>query len=336
MKNKNCSNKSHIDIHAVSFCKICNIYMCNKCLNHHKELFDNIHKEGKLDNTKEVFNGFCKEEKHINQLEYFCKNHNILCCVACLCIIKDEFMGHHKDCDVCKIDNIENEKRKILEENIKYLQNLSNELINSINELKRKYEIVSQNKEDVKLEIQKKFTAIRNEINDREDELLLEVDNKFNNIYFKEEFIKENNKLPEQVKKLLNKSEKIKKNWKNNSLNSMVNECVSIENEIKNIKIKYDKINAFNNNALVHLEFVPEGNNIKTFGKINYKKLATKSEMNIHELINYNDWFTRHSKNNPKEEINNVTFGNEIEENTNYDKYEHINYDKWFLNHSKN
>jgi len=244
-------------------------------------------------------------------------------------------MGHHKDCDVCKIDNIENEKKKILEENIKYLQNLSNELISSINELKRKYEIISQNREDIKLEIQKKLTSIRNELNEREDELLLEVDNTFNKIYFKEEFIKENNKLPDKVKKLLDKSEEIKNNWKNNSINSMINDCIIVENEIKIIKELYDKINTINNNSLVLLEFIPESYNnknlettIKNFGKINYRELNYKK-------LNYNEWFTKHSKNYSKEEINNVTFEYEIEENTENDKYEHINYDKWFLNHSK-
>ena len=38
------------------------------------------------------------------------------------------------------------------------------------------------NKESVKLKIQKIFTKIRNSINEREDELLLEVDENFENL----------------------------------------------------------------------------------------------------------------------------------------------------------
>ena len=36
----------------------------------------------------------------------------------------------------------------------------------------------------MKINIQKIFTKIRNEINNKEDELLLEVDKQFNEIYF--------------------------------------------------------------------------------------------------------------------------------------------------------
>ena len=41
MENKKkCSSKTHKELDAVSFCENCKIFMCNKCFNYHKELFD--------------------------------------------------------------------------------------------------------------------------------------------------------------------------------------------------------------------------------------------------------------------------------------------------------
>ncbi len=58
------------------------------------------------------------------------------------------------------------------------------------------------------MKIQKGFTNIRNALNDREDKLLLEVDNKFNTSYFKEDLIKENEKLPNKIQISLEKGKK--------------------------------------------------------------------------------------------------------------------------------
>ena len=53
------------------------------------------------------------------------------------------------------------------------------------------YEKIDKSKEELKRNIQKIFTKLRNALNDREDELLLEVDNKYNELYFDENIIKE-------------------------------------------------------------------------------------------------------------------------------------------------
>ena len=50
-------------------------------------------------------------------------------------------------------------------------------------------------KENLKLEIQKLFTKLRNAINDREDQLLKEIDNKYGKVYFNGELIKNSEKL---------------------------------------------------------------------------------------------------------------------------------------------
>ena len=39
--NQKCSYKSHKELDAISFCEQYKIFMCNKCLNYHKELFKN-------------------------------------------------------------------------------------------------------------------------------------------------------------------------------------------------------------------------------------------------------------------------------------------------------
>ena len=86
-----------------------------------------------------------------------------------------------------------------LNENIKCLENLSTNLQESIKELKIIFEKNEKNKEELKLNIQKIFTKLRNNLNDREDELLLDVDNKFEKLYFGEDIIKESEKLPNKI-----------------------------------------------------------------------------------------------------------------------------------------
>ena len=87
----------------------------------------------------------------------------------------------------------------------------------------------------MKLDIQKIFTQIRNVLNNREDELLLEVDNLYNSKYFNEDIIKKGEKLPKQIKLSLEKGKLIDKEWDNINLNSYINDCINIENNIKNI-----------------------------------------------------------------------------------------------------
>ena len=123
--NKYCSFKEHKNIEAISYCFKCQIYLCNKCLNIHKGFYDD-HPVFNLDKIKEeTFTGFCQEKNHNIALQYYCKNHNKLCCVACLCKIKSNGNGQHSSCDVCDINDIKEEKVNKLNENIKYLEEAS-------------------------------------------------------------------------------------------------------------------------------------------------------------------------------------------------------------------
>ena len=90
------------------------------------------------------------------------------------------------------------------------------------------------------MQISQKFTQMRNAINEREDKLLSEIDNKFNNLIFKEDndLIKKSQKFPKIVKNSLEQGKKINEGWNNNNekLNSKINECIKKENSVKIIK----------------------------------------------------------------------------------------------------
>ena len=82
--------------------------------------------------------------------------------------------------------------------------------------MKQIFESINENKEEVKIKIAKVFTTIRNSINEREDELLLEVDSQFNNLFFKEEIVNKSEKLPKEIKISLEKDKLINNEWNNN------------------------------------------------------------------------------------------------------------------------
>ena len=112
MENKQkCSYQKHADINAISYCIECDIFMCNKCTDYHNDVLVNHHKYSLNENINEIFTGLCKEPKHKNELEFYCKTHNQLCCAACLSKIKKNGNGQHTDCDVCLIEEIKNEKK---------------------------------------------------------------------------------------------------------------------------------------------------------------------------------------------------------------------------------
>ena len=237
IKKRKCASIEHEEIDAIIFCSKCGIYMCYKCEIFHSKLFKN-HKSLNIDKDNEsIFLEFCQEENHNIELKFFCRTHNKLCCAACIAKIKLNEIGNHKDCNVCILEEIKEEKKNKLKKNINYLEELSKVLNESINDLKIYFEKISKNKEELKQIVQKVFTKIRNELNNREDELLLDIDNQFNDLFFNEEIIRESEKLPSKIKFLLEKGKKFEKEWNNNNkLCFYINNCLSIENDIKKIE----------------------------------------------------------------------------------------------------
>ena len=232
-------------------------------------------------NENEIFTGFCQEKKHNIELEYFCKTHNQLCCAACITKIEGGGNGQHTNCDICFIKEIKDEKKSKLKNNIKTLESLFNKLELSINELKKLFKRINENKEELKLKIQKLFTKIRGALNEREYELLLEVDNQYDKLFLKEDIIIESEKLPNKIKISLEKGKLIEKENeenKNIKLNSYINDCINVEKNIKFIDEINEKIEKCNSNKNIVIKFIPDENEndgvsqfletIKTFGKI--------------------------------------------------------------------
>jgi len=107
---RKCSLEEHKETSAIKYCPECKINMCNKCENYHSLLFKNHHSFN-VNKEEEIFTGYCKEKNHNNKLDYFCKNHNQLCCVSYLCKLNEKGEGQHKDCDVYYLEKIPIEKK---------------------------------------------------------------------------------------------------------------------------------------------------------------------------------------------------------------------------------
>ena len=298
-KMKKCSLIKHSEINAITYCYECKRYLCNKCLGHHSELFENQHHLINIDkNENDILLDICQIDNHYIKYDYFCKDHNQLCCSCCITKIKNEKDGQHSDCNICLLKDIKDEKINKLKNNIKFLEDLSKNLDNSIKELNDIYEKINKNKEEIKLKIQNIFTKIRNEINNREDQLLLDVDNQFNEKYFKDDIIKKIEKFPEKIKNSLEKGKKIDKELNNNDIILLINNCIHIENNIKDINDLNENIKKCNSNKNIKFEFIPEEEQlsdflekIKLFGKINcsanYKYKFRKCPINVKEERKY-------------------------------------------------
>ena len=265
---KKCTSKDHENFDANIYCKECHIYMCTKCEKIHSGLCIN-HNTFKLDkDINEIFTGFCKIENHRNKIEYYCKDHNELCCGLCITKIEGKGNGQHKNCNICFLEDIKDEKKNKLNENIKYLEDLSKTIEQSITKLKEIFEEINKNKEALKIEIQNIFTQIRNEINEREDKLLSEVDKEFKDIFFKEDLIKTAEKLPKNLKKFLENGKNMNTEWNdNNKLSLLINDSIIIENNINDINKINENVQK-NNEIHNRIIFNTKKNNINNLENI--------------------------------------------------------------------
>ena len=258
---------------AIFFCQECRMYLCNKCERSHNEFFKNIkHHLNQSDKNKdktEIFTGLCQEQNHFCELEFFCKTHNKLVCAKCITKIKKKIYGNHSDCNLYLIEEIENEIKNKLYENIKILENSSVNLVQLINEIKKLSEKLNENKEELKIKIQKLFTKIRNSLNDREEQLLLEVDDKYDKLILEEKIVKQIDNLQNRIKFFVEKGNNFKDYWNNNKLNSLINDYLNID---INVKVKENLFKNENINFLGDNEINDILKTIKNFGKIDNKK----------------------------------------------------------------
>jgi hypothetical protein len=242
MENKEKKNNKHTNKDKEKsekcFCQECKDFLSNKCAKKLSIICDNNENNYNINNIneeKEIENSICKEKKHTNELKFFCKTHNVLCCVGCISKIKTNEYGQHTDCDICIIEDIEKEKKKLLMKNLKMLENIFPTIQQSIDEIKMIYKNIKKNKEEIKANIKTVFSNIRKVLNDREEELLLNVDLKFNDIYFNEDLIKENENIIEQIKINYGKGKLVENSWKNYEITSAINDCLIIENDLETI-----------------------------------------------------------------------------------------------------
>ena len=121
--------------------------------------------------------------------------------------------GKHGKCKVFIIEDIKNKKKEKLNENIKNLEELNNNLVKQIEELKKIFDRVKKDKENVKLKLQKIYTQLRNIINEKEDKLIAKIDKKIDTIFFREKFVKKCTELPKKIKDALNVNKSISKEW---------------------------------------------------------------------------------------------------------------------------
>ena len=272
---KKCSNKKHSELNAINYCPECDLYLCNKCTNNHSDLLINHQVYNLNKNNEEIFVGKCNELNHKLNLQYFCETHNKLCCAACLSKIKEKGDGQHFDCKVYPIEKIKEEKKNNLNKNIKYLEEFSKNIEDSINKLKEILKTINESKDKLKKNISIIFTKIRSILNDREDELLKEVDEFYNKAFMKEDLIKKGEKAPNQIKLFLNKGKALNESWNDdNKLIRNINDCINIENNIKNIIEINEAIKNYNNKN-TNIQFLTEEKEINNilekitkFGKI--------------------------------------------------------------------
>ena len=261
-----CSLPDHSKEEANFFCPECKMHMCNSCNTMHSNFFKSLHHPYKLEkeNSDNFSTGLCQVKDHFQELTYFCKTHNVLCCALCIVKIKDEINGKHSDCDIYKINEIEEEQKIKLKENIKTLENISKYINNSINKLKQELKKNKDNKDNLKLEIQKIFTKIRNQINERENILLSEIDQNLDDSSIKKDIINKLEKFPKKIESSLNQGKLIENQWKEKRLNISITQCLNIEKKLEEINSYKDIIKKNNENNLV-MKFKPELNDINSF-----------------------------------------------------------------------
>ena len=109
-------------------------------------------------------------------------------------------------------------------------------------------------------------------MNEREDKLIEEVEQKFKNSFFDDNIVKECDKLPNNIKKCLDNGKDIKDKWnKENELPYVINCCIEFENNLNKIDEINQKIIKCNSNKIKILFEIKEKNieeKIKKLGNI--------------------------------------------------------------------
>ena len=118
-------------------------------------------------------------------------------------------------------------------------------------------ERVNPIRENIISNIKNIFNDLRIELDEREQELLNEVENVYNKNFFSENHLKESNKLPTIIKYNIEKGKNVLDNWnegeKNGKLNLLINDCINVENNVLDLKNIQDKINSLTTKSTLQL-----------------------------------------------------------------------------------
>ncbi len=118
------------------------------------------------------------------------------------------------------------------------MEKISKNLGESINTFNNILDKAIKEKENLKLKVQNTFTKIRNEINNKEDNILLNIDKYYDNLYFINDLIKQGEKLPNKVKNTLEKGKILNDESKDNkNLRLFISRCLDMENIIQKIDL---------------------------------------------------------------------------------------------------
>ena len=309
--NKKCAFEEHKNIDAIDYCSECDIYVCEKCKDYHQYLVENNHNKNlRNKENNEINNEICYEHNHENKYEYFCKTHNTLCCIKCVTKIRGSGNGQHSQCDICFIDDIREEKKMKLKQNISYLENIST-FDSLINKLKSAYAEISDKKEKLKIKIQKLFSKIRNELNKREDQLLIKVDQIYEKYFFNKNLNKEIDKIINQINISLKKGKSTLNDYNNKNINliSLINDCVMVENNIKDMDLIKENYKKYENNKKNKIDIKLKEEeinflmNIKNFGNIFANDFIYKFENNSTEFNHKQKYIILGDKDNIVEKI---------------------------------
>ena len=161
------------------------------------------------------------------------------------------------------------------------MEEISKTIEKSINELKDILEKINLKKEELKSKIQNIFTKLRNALNDREDKLLIEVEQKFDEFIFKEELSKKFEKMPNIIKKSIEKFKSVDNEWNDKEkLKPLINDCINLENRIIEINEIKENIEKCKKNKNLEFKFElndEEINNsikeIEKFGSIKIEEI---------------------------------------------------------------
>ena len=136
-------------------------------------------------------------------------------------------------------------------------------------------------------------------MNQREDEILIEINKLYDDLFCTEDIIKESEKLPNKINMSLEKAKLIDDDWEDDSeLSSKINNCINIENNINNISLINDEIKKYKSNSdkdIIQYELEEESikniiKTIKSIGKLNINSmidsLIIKNEKNLYKLEN--------------------------------------------------